>query len=895
MGVMRLMKAMIGSVLLLLISRSLAAQDPQLDRGAVGLALALRRLPVTATLLHTTAHPDDEDNPLLLMMRRGKGIRTGLLTLTRGDGGQNEIGPELFQALGIIRTEELMAVHRYDDVRQFFTRAYEFGYSFSAEETLERWGEEQILADMVRVIRTFRPQVILCLSRDGKGGGQHHQASARLSEKAFHAAADVSRFPEQLEEGLRPWKAKKLYERFRWRGGLSNLESDAAKNILRISTGAYDPVLGKTYAELGLEARSMHKCQGMNQVISVREEHFSLWRRVSPGQEVILEEGDIFDGIETGLMAIRGIAGGQIKRVPFLVGSLKLIQSAIDRAQQAFTMTGPGLTAPFIARGLDLVRSLKGRIVESQLDESAKYEILFLLNHKEQDFVDALNMANQLSLDVLIEDGNITPGQEFNLQVIIANRGPHELVLKEIEFVPSESWGMVPGVGRISPILSSGEVEFYNNSLRAPMDARVSEPYWSGPNGPADRYEIKDNIAVAPWDPAPLSVRLHYRSFGVDSVISSNAEHRYPGSWVGGEQRHDLMIVPDVSVSVNPEVMIFPLKGSASGKEIRVTAANQRKGGLKGDISLQLPEGWRSDPILQEYTFSREGESITKRFILYPDTSIREGAFQVNAVGHFDGKKYQRGYQVIDYDHTRRRHLYHSSSVEIRAVDVTVTPGLRLGYVAGVGDYLPNALQQLGIDFEILEDADLAFSDLSRFDTIITGIRAYLVRDDLRSHNNRLLDWVEAGGTLIVQYNKFEFNGPSLKGGRPSQPSPYTPYPLVVSNGRVTDETAPIRVLVPNHPVFLVPNLIGPEDWEGWVQERGLYFLGEKDERYADLLTTEDPFPFNAGEKRGVLVEAHYGKGRWIYLGLGLWRELPAGVPGSYRLLANLVSLGKDN
>jgi len=891
---MRLMKVMIGSVILLLISGSLLAQNPQLDKGAVGLALALRRLPVTASLMNITAHPDDEDNPLLLMMRRGKGIRTGLLTLTRGDGGQNEIGPELFQALGIIRTEELMAVHRYDDVRQFFTRAYEFGYSFSAEETLERWGENQILADMVRVIRKFRPQIILCLPREGEGGGQHHQASARLSEKAFYAAADASRFPEQLEEGLRPWQAKKLYERFRWRGGLSNLESDTAENVLRVSTGAYDPVLGKTYAELGLEARSMHKCQGMDQVIPVREDHFSLWRRILPEKEVLLEE-DIFDGIETGLMAITEIAGGQIGRVTFLGDALKLIQSTIDEAQQAFTITNPGLTTPSIARGLDLVRSLKGRIVESELDESTKYEILFLLDHKEQDFVDALNMANQLSLDVLVEDGNITPGQEFDLQVLIANRGSHELVLKEMEFIPSESWGMVPEARQFSLVLPSGKVERHDTAIKTPMDARVSEPYWSGPHGRADRYEITGNTAVDPWNPAALSVRLKYRSFGVDSVISSNAEHRYSGSWVGGEQRHDLMIVPDVSVSVDPNIMIFPLNGSTSGKEIRVTAANQRKGGLKGNIVLQLPEGWRSEPVLQEYTFSREGESITKKFILYPDPSVREGAFQVDAVGHFDGKEYQRGYQIIDYDHIRRRHLYRSSSVGIRTVDVSVTPELRLGYVAGVGEYLPKALHQLGIDFETLEKDDLAFSDLSRFNTIITGIRAYLVRDDLRSHNHRLLDWVEAGGTMIVQYNKFEFNGPSSRKGGASRPSPYAPYPLVVSNGRVTDETAPIRVIAPKHPVFTSPNLIGPEDWAGWVQERGLYFLGEKDERYADLLTTEDPFPFNSGEKKGVLVEARYGKGRWIYLGLGLWRELPAGVPGSYRLLANLVSLGNAN
>ena len=887
----------VGTTLLLSLFVSLAlAQRPRLDQGATGLALALRRLPVTGSLLHITAHPDDEDNPLLVMMRRGQGFRTGLLTLTRGDGGQNEIGAELFQALGIIRTEELMSMHRYDDARQFFTRAYEFGYSFSVEETLQRWGEEQILEDMARVIRSFRPQVILSLPRGGEGGGQHHQASALLAEKAFHAAADSARFPAQLQEGLRPWKAAKLYERFRWQGG-PEAQAERPPRVVEVSTGAYDPILGRTFAQLGTESRAMHRCQGMAQLLAAPGERSSSWNPVA-FQDIEMKEGeaDLFEGIDTTLMGIVRFTETALDRIPFLIPSIHGIQLAIRQAGKAFDLRDPGLTTPFVAEGLRRLRLLREQLYASGLSEEGEYEIFFLLKRKEEDFVHALNLANQLALEATVDDGRVTPGQEFELTMVLFNGGSHPVGIKSWEVATSGKWQVdYPQDSDLDSFeLGPGEARTLKIPVRVSADAEVTEPYWSDPERNVDRFQIKGKEASAPWGRPELSVAVGYRSFGVRGTLRGNAEYRYTGPWVGGEQRHDLMVVPRISLAVEPEISVLPLSAARKGRQVRVLVTHNGTRAVAGEVALEAPEGWKIVPPLHSLRFEREEESIATTFTVYPPENLREGTFEIQAVAGFGGQSFGRGFQVIDYHHIQRRHLYRSAQVRLQALHVEIDPGVKVGYIAGVGDYVPEALAQLGADFELLGPNQLASSDLDRFDTIVTGVRAYLNREDLKAYNNRLLEWVERGGTLIVQYNKFEFNGARIVGEVPGfSDSPFAPFPVVVGRGRVTDETAPIRVLVSGHPLFRTPNSIGEEDWQGWVQERGLYFLGQKDARYRDLVATEDPFPLNEGEKLGALVEARYGKGRWIYVGLGLWRQLPAGVPGSYRLLANLVSLGR--
>ena len=362
-------------------------------------------------------------------------------------------------------------------------------------------------------------------------------------------------------------------------------------------------------------------------------------------------------------------------------------------------------------------------------------------------------------------------------------------------------------------------------------------------------------------------------------------EFVYEGPWVGGEQRQDVMVVPSVSVVADPGISILPVQSYAEGREVRVAVSHDGLGPLTGTVRLEIPGGWRCSPPEEEYDFSSTGESITRIFRLYPPDGEGFGKHQIKVIGTFGGKTYREGYRVIDYDHIRKRHQYLPSDVTLETLDVETYRDLRIGYVEGVGDDVVEAILQLGLQVDLLDADDLTFGDLGRYEVIVTGVRAYLVRDDLRSNNNRLLEWVKTGGTLIVQYNKFEFNGDGTGS------SPFAPYPASVGRERVTDENAPIRILDPDHPVFNSPNRITDLDWANWVQERGLYFLGEKSPQFRDLISTSDPFEYNPGEKLGGLVEVDYGKGKWMYVGLGLWRQLPAGVPGAYRLLANLLSL----
>lgn len=860
--------------------------------GSSGLAFALRKLPQTASLLHITAHPDDEDNSLLVLLNRGRGLRTGLLTLTRGDGGQNEIGPELFTALGIIRTGELEAVHRYDGAQQFYTRAYEFGFSYSVEETLEKWGKEEILADMVRIIRTFRPDVIVTLPRFGAGGGQHHQASALLAAEAFRAAGDPQRFPEQLQDGLLPWQARKLYERHRW-GGSSEAEPGDRRVPVRVECGQFDPLFGKTYHQIGMEARSQHRCQGMGQLIPLPGPCVSQWKLVDAVIPVSESENDLFDGIDTGLTGLMHHLGDP-ERIPAFASELRTLQEQIERARSDYDAHSPTRVAPALASGLDTVRRIKRAVTEAQLEPAARDHLLFLLERKEEDFAEALRLAHLLDLQVLADDGKVVPGQTFTVTATLSNGGSEPVQIAALEMQVPKDW-QVEALETQPRELSAGTTLERHFRITVAATAEPTRPYWTRPDPTVDRYQWLDpRPAGLPWSPPPVAARLSYLSHGVQSSLEAPAEFRYEGPWVGGEQRHEVMVVPEISLRVHPEVNILPLSQLEHGREVRVTALFNGTERTQGTVRLDLPRDWEVIPPTQTYEFDREGQSLTRKFLVRPREGVAEGSFPLRAVGDFGGKSFEEGFQVIDYHHIPQRLLYHPSRSQIRTLDVRVVSDLKVGYIMGVGDQVPDALQQLEVDFDFLGEEDLAFGDLNRYDVILTGVRAYLNREDLKAYNSRLLQWVEEGGVLIVQYNKYEFNSQVGQGGRGQMgPSPYAPYPVQVGYGRVTDETAPVRVLVPNHPLFQVPNRITDRDWEGWVQERGLYFLGEKSPQYRDLVSTADPFPYNAGEKLGALVEADYGKGRWLYVGLGLWRQLPAGVPGAYRLLANLLSLPK--
>jgi LmbE family N-acetylglucosaminyl deacetylase len=833
------------------------------------LGLALRRLGTAATFMMATAHPDDENNAVLALLDRGMGVRTVLATATRGDGGQNEIGPELFDALAALRTEELLAAHRLDGAEQFFTRAVDFGYSFGVEETFDKWGRDVIVGDFVRLIRMTRPDVIVTMRPDGAGGGQHHQAASRLAREAFRAAGDPSRYPEQLKEGLRPWQAKKFYFMLSWgmRGEPAPAERRAS---VRVDLGRFDELLGLTYAEIGSQARSMHKCQGMSQLQVLPGQIGSpSYELVDAADESLLgrSERSFFDGLD---VSIEGIA----QYAPETRNRLEAVRDHVRAAQHAFeTGEDAGVITALVA-GLRSVRDMRNVLPTLKLPDAGAYEVDFRLRQKEQAFEEALVIAHNLRVELLADDGLVVAGQPVGLDLRVANRSDRTVRLKSVELEGFGGGLEKPCTGEVSP--GSGPIACAA-TVSIPDAAALTDVYWRRLPDFA-RYQFKPEVPFGvPFAPSPFRARVTLDVSGAEIVLDRALEHRYEGNIFSGEKRMALAVVPRLAVSLEPEIAIIP--AGQQGRQVRVSVTNGARQPTAGEVRLEAPAGWRVEPGTAPIAFEREDESHTVVFTLSPPAGVKTGAYEIRAVATSAGAKFDRGYQVIEYPHIRRRHLVHEAASTIKVLDVKVAPGLTVGYVMGVGDQVPPAIAQLGAALVMLGPDDLAFADLSRFDAIVTGVRAYERRPDLRAYNERLIEYARRGGTVLVQYNKFEFNQ-----------AQYGPFPAKVSSNRVTDEHSAVRVLVPDHAVFNTPNKIDDQTWTGWVQERGLYFLGDKDQRYVDLVELEDPFEYNAGPKRGALVEARVGQGRWIYIGLGLWRQLPAGTPGAYELLANLIS-----
>jgi len=870
--------------------------------------------------MHTTAHPDDENNGLLVMLNRGQGYRTALATATRGNGGQNEIGPEIFEALGVLRTEELAALHRFDGAEQYFTRAVDFGYSFGIDETFEKWGKDEITDDYVRLIRMIRPDVVTALPPTGNAGGQHHMASSVITHAAVKLAGDPSKYPDQIKEGLHPWQPKKFYQS----GGFGG-EPEAPGPITRVSAAVYDPLLGKTYAEIGTEARSMHKCQGTGQLLALPgggggAATYRLVESTVPSQG---EEKSLFDGIDTTIAGLAKFAGASPPRE--LTDGLAAIASAAQAAQKAFDTQGDSATLQPIVSGLEAVRALRSRLRGTHLDEAAAFEIDFRLQQQEKEFEQATLLANAVRLDVLADDGIVVPGQSVRVNTIVANRGAADVTVKQVTFEGFQGngscamtaysgggfggpfggggrggrGGAQAGPAAVMSTIKKDQAAHCEPTLTIPANARFTEPYWHR-KGEAGRYTFDADAPFGlPYRPTPFYAQLTLvltpanLANPVEIAARLPVQYRYGSDIFSGEKRDELLVVPAYSVRVSPEIAIVPAAtvhgaavsahpaGSAM-REVRVTVINDVNAPAEASVTLEPPQGWSVTPAAQPVKFARADDSQTVRFMVKPAAATAPGEYRMRAVVSSAGQSFDRGYQVIEYPHIRRRHIYHEAEITLKVIDVKTAPGLLVGYVMGVGDEVPAAIEQLGAKVELITSDVLAWGNLSRFNVIVTGVRAYERRDDLRANNARLLEYVKNGGTMIVQYNKFEFND-----------AQYGPYPAKVSSNRVTDENAPVTILEPEHKVFTQPNRITPSAWTGWVQERGLYFLGDRDPRYKDLVQLEDQFPYNRGVKTGALVEADYGKGQWLYVGLNFWRQLPQGTDGAYQLFANLLSLGK--
>jgi len=896
-------------------------------RGEPALELQLRKLDTVGNFMMTTAHPDDENNAMLAYFSHGKGYRTSLVTATHGEGGQNEIGPELFVPLAVLRTEELLAAHRFDGAEQFFTRAIDFGFSFSVEETLEKWGHDEILGDYVRMIRTIRPDVIVGFVFDGDGGGQHHQTSSRLTLEAFRAAADPAKFPEQIKEGLRPWQAKKFYYTAGFGppsrpAAASASQALEAPTILNFTGGAdFDPVLGRTYDEIAGEARSMHKCQGMSQLLPLPAptggggfgggggpsgvRAYRLRDTVLAGG-VARSEKEIFEGVDT---SVRGLLGFSPSAPPALGEGLDRVSMAVAEARKALASGGESATVAPLAAGLKALRDVRASLASMNLPEAAKFEIDFRLAQKEPQFAQALMLATDIRLDAVARDGLVVAGQPIAIDLPVSNRGRNNVAIA----IAINGFGAAPiAACPEQSTLAPGASRNCNRTETVPADAKVTAAHFrNGPQGA--RYVFDADVPFGlPFRPTPFTATFAMSVLDTPFTVTRPIQARSERDIFSGEKRSEIQVVPAFAITTTPEILVVstdpgtgPSTGSGlsraesrdgsrepgAGKDVRVTVTNHGKGAATANVALDIPQGWRATPATQAVSFTREDEQMTVRFALQPPSAATLAAAAMKPGGNQFAVKtrvtagtqtYAQGYQVVEYPHTTRRQVLVDPTIAVKALDVNVKPNVTVGYVMGVGDEVPAALEQLGVKLSMITADELAWGDLSHYNVIMTGVRAYERRTDLRAYNQRLIDYATAGGTVIVQYNKFEFND-----------AQYGPFPAKVGRERVTDENAEMKLVDPAHPVFNTPNKIGRADWANWVQERGLYFLDEagRDPQYKDLIEFTEPFPYNQGTKRGALVEAKVGKGRWIYVGLGLWRQLPAGTDGAYRLMANLLSL----
>lgn len=831
-------------------------------RGAAALGLQLRRLGTTKRVLMIGAHPDDEDTQLLARFALEEGADVAYLSLTRGEGGQNGIGPELGEGLGLLRTEELLAARRVDGARQFFTRAYDFGFSKSAEETFRHWPREELLRDVVFVIRRFRPDIIVTVfsgtPRDGHG---HHQVSAILAREAFTAAADPVRFPGT------PWRTAKLYQ---------SLRGNTENATVRVPIGNLDPLIGRSPFQLAMASRSRHRSQDMGRP-ELPGPRWGTLRRILP-EGATGPEASVWAGIDTTL-ALDGPAESTTAR------ALARYQEQAEAVRARFNPLEPRASAAGLLEALGTLWIAHDSMPRTNGVADLSSDIMDEIGKVQEAAVSALGLV----IDAVASDARVAPGQAVDLEVTLWNGGAEPIRVHSLTpgMHAGREWyadpvDTIPGPGAQATV-APGALLTQRWKVHVPAGADPTEPYFLREPRQGDLYhwemDDRDMAEADPFERTPVTICGQGEVNGQRLSFCTDVTYREV-DLRQGELRRPVMVVPTVSVLLDPPARVL---STAAARPITYTVrlAAEQPGGIAGTARLEVPAGWRVEPASVPVRFAAPGEVREVRFTVTAPANARAGDHPVSAVFVAEsGERFTRGVQMIDYPHVRARPLYHDAKSVIRAFDVRVPQGLRVAYIEGAGEEGPGFLANLGITPELLDAEDLAEGDLDRFAVIVAGSRAYEVRTDLMAHNQRLLDYVSRGGTFIVQYNKYEI----VEGN-------FTPFPLTMArpHGRVTDENAPVRILDPAHPVLTTPNRITDADWAGWVQERGLYFAETWDPAYTPLLETGDP-----GETplRGGLLVARHGQGTYVYTGLAFFRQFPQGVPGAYRLFANLLALG---
>ena len=818
--------ALLGSCALVDLTGSSRAAEPP---AAAAILQDLRSFREMGTVLHLAAHPDDENTQLITYLVRGRSYRTGYLSITRGDGGQNEIGPEFDEKLGVARTQELMAARRLDGGRQFFTRAIDFGFSKTPEETLRFWDREQVLADVVRVIRTFRPDVIVTRFPvpPGSGGHGHHTASAILAVDAFKIAGDPKAFPEQVAQGLKPWQPKRVL----WNGGGGG--AAVGGSTIRVDIGGNDPVTGEPFSAIAGRSRAMHKTQGFG--------NFGGGGGGANVQSFTLLAGepatnDLMDGVDLTWGRVPG--GGEIGRLTDEV----ITQFKADDA----------------AASVPALLAIRAKLAALPSDP--------VVEDKRQQLDRILKNCLGLSVETTVPDPEIAPGETVKLHHVASVKSS-----VPVRWV-SVRYPILKGEVPTGMALRTNEAT-HSAAQTIPANTPPTQPYWLREAGASGIFRVDDAKLISrPENPPAFPVDFVFEVGGQTLIVADE-----PVTTKGSGQLRHLAVVSPVALSFGSAVALFK-PGAQKTVDVEITAA---RSAVEGQLRLQTPAGW-SVSQQQAFKLPKAGARTKVVFTVTAPTKAASGS--ILAVAEIGGARFSNQRVEIRYDHIPLQLLQPPAKLKVAAFDCAIR-GKAVGYLPGAGDDTVASLQQLGYTVTTLAGADLTPEKLRGLDAVVIGVRAFNERNDLAANLPGLFGYVEGGGNVIVQYNR----PTGLKTQR------LGPYPLSIAGNapqwRVTDETVPVTFLAPEHAALTTPNRITAADFEGWVQERGAYFPSSFDvEHYTPLLAMSDP-----GEpplQSSVLVAQH-GKGYFVYTGLAFFRQLPAGVPGAYRLFANLVSLGK--
>lgn len=871
----------LGMVLGAVMAASLVTMQAQVrspySEGAAGLMQKLERLRTTASAIHTGAHPDDEDSALIARLARTDHARVAYLALNRGEGGQNVLGPEFYEALGVIRTEELLQARALDGGEQFFTRVVDFGYTVNMPETERKWGGRDVpLADMVRVIRRFRPLVVASrfsgTSADGHG---NHQLAGALTPLAVKAAADPTRFPEHLKEGLRPWQVRKLYVGMRFGPNQPNPPT------ITLPTGVLDPALGRSAAQIAAEGRSQHKTQEMGGALLHGPQSTSL-RLVESVVPAVANEQSVFDGIDTtipGLARLAGLPDGA------LATQLTTMDAAAREALETVDVREPARILPVLARGLTAARAARGAVAGLTASPDAKADAQFLLDQEIHQYEDAILHASGVFVEALATSETVVPGGQVSVSVrAFAPAGATGVTVGDPSLELPGGWRQEPlaeapqfsGRGFMARFLREEPTRQASFAVTAADEARPTQPYWLEEPPKGDVFVWKDDAPKhLPFGPPVAAGRLTLTIAGAAVDVRVPVQFRVVDP-VRGELRRPLAVVPALAVQVSPGLDVVALTAASAPRQVTVRVDSLAPGAISGDLSLDLPDGWTSTPARAPFAIAQAGQSAATTFAVAPPAQVKPGTYVFTARASSGGRAYNRKLRTIAYPHIQTHRIYETARFDLRLVDVSVLP-VTLGYIMGTGDEVPDGLRRLGVPVTLLTPDDVASGDLSKYDTIMVGVRASEVRPDFVANHGRLLDYVRAGGTLIVQEQHEVYSQKKLP-----------PFPAEIGS-RVTDEDAPVTILAPQHPVFTTPNRITPDDFSNWRQERNAYGFQSFDPQYTPLLESHDPWDT---EQKGGLVYAQLGKGHYVYSAYSWFRELPDGVPGAYRIVANLISLG---